>query len=174
MAWSGPLALAALLAVVAGAAKLRRPQPVVVALRGSGMAFVTRALVRAGSVLEVMLGGVALGSGWRPAVLGLAVSYVAFAGFVALARSRPAIASCGCFGERGSPPSWRHVIVDLGLAAGCVGAALSATPGIGTVLGHQPVDGAPFTAVVLLAVWLSYVVLAGPHLDAPNAPGPSR
>ncbi|MDQ6784846.1 MAG: hypothetical protein M3063_15710 [Actinomycetota bacterium] len=166
VAWSGPLAVAAVLAVVAGFAKLLRPGPVAVALRGIGVGWGTPTMVRAGSLLEALVGAVAVGAGWTPAIVALAVSYLGFAGFVAVARTHPGIASCGCFGETEAPPSWRHVIVDVGLATGCVGAAVAGTPGIGPVLGAQPAAGIPFSAVVLLAAWLAYVVLSGPQAGA--------
>lgn len=171
VAWTGPLAVAAVLAMVAGAAKVMRPGPVVVALRGIGVGFGSTTVVRAGAVIEAAIGGVALGSGWGPAILGLAATYVAFAAFVVVARSTPGIASCGCFGETDAPPSWRHVVVDVGLAIGCVGAFVAGAPGIGTVLGAQPLAGIPFTVVVLVAAWLAYVVLSGPQVAAL---GPAR
>lgn len=173
MAWTGPLAVAAILAVVAGVAKLVRPGPVVVALRGMGVRAASPTVVRFGSLVETGLGGVALGSGWGPAILGLGVSYLAFAAFVGVARSHPGISSCGCFGETDAPPSWRHVVVDVGLAAGCVGAFVAGAPGIGPVLGAQPLAGVPFTVVVLVAAWLASVVLSGPQIVALERPGPT-
>ena len=174
MAWTGPLAVAAILAVVAGAAKVLRPGPVVVALRGIGVRFASPTVVRFGSVLEMALGGVALGSGWGPAILGLGATYLAFAAFVTVAQSHPGIASCGCFGETDAPPSWRHVFVDVGLAGGCAGAFLAGAPGIGSVLGAQPLAGIPFTGLVLVAAWLASVVLSGPQVAALGPSGPGR
>ncbi len=174
VAWTGPLAVAAVLAVVAGVAKLLRPAPVVVALRGIGVTFASQMVVRFGSLTEVALGGVALGSGWGPAILGLGITYLAFATFVAVAQAHPGISSCGCFGETDAPPSWRHVIVDVGLALGCAGAFAAGSPGIGAVLVAQPLAGIPFTVVVLVAAGLVIVVLGGPRVDALGPPRPPR
>ncbi len=168
------MAVAAILALVAGGAKVLRPAPVVVALRGIGVSFASPTVVRLGSLFEAILGGVALGSGWGPADLGLGATYLAFAAFVAVAQSHPGISSCGCFGETDAPPSWRHVIVDVGLAAGCVGAFAAGGPGIGVVLEAQPLAGIPFTAVVLVAAWLASVVLSGPQLGPLGTSGPAR
>jgi hypothetical protein len=174
VAWTGPLAVAAILAVVAGVAKVLRPGAVVVALRGIGVRFASPTVVRLGSLLEIVLGGVAVGSGWGPAVLGLGATYLAFAAFVTVAQSHPGISSCGCFGETDAPPSWRHVIVDVGLATGCAGAFVAGAPGIGTVLGSQPLAGIPFTCVVLVAAWLASVVLTGPQVTALQPSGSGR
>lgn len=174
VAWTGPLAVAAILAVVAGVAKVVRPGPVVVALRGIGVSFASPTVVRLGSLLEAILGGVAVGSGWRPAILALGATYLAFATFVTVAQSHPGISSCGCFGETDAPPSWRHVIVDCGLATGCVGAFVASAPGVSAVLSAQPLAGIPFTVVVLMTSWLASVVLRGPQLGAPARSGPAQ
>jgi hypothetical protein len=163
-----------MLAVVAGLAKVRRPGPVVVALRGMGMSFASPAVVRVGSLLEMAVGGVVLGSGWGPAILVLGASYLAFAVLVAVARSHPAISSCGCFGETDAPPSWRHVIVDVGLATSCVGAFVVGVPGIATVLGAQPLAGVPFAVVVVVTAWLASVILTGPQVAALEPSGAPR
>lgn len=155
-----------MLAIVAAGTKVVRPNAVVAALNGISprrLRWVGPTAVRLGSLFEAVLGALALG-GWEPAVVALAVGYVLFAGFVTVARAHPGIASCGCFGETETPPSWRHVVVDAGLAAGCVGAAAAGSPGIGAVLADQPAAGVPFTLVVLFAAWLVYVVIAGPQL----------
>lgn len=173
MAWSGPLAVAAILAVAAGAAKLAQPRAAVLALRGTGLGFVSPPLVRIGAVLEAALGAVAL-SGAAPAMVGLGATYLAFAAWVAVVRSRPDIASCGCFGESDAPPSWRHVVLDVGLATGCIGTAVAGAPGLGAVLAAQPLAGVPFSIVVVVAAWLARVVLGGPQLALLEPPGMSQ
>lgn len=159
MVWSGPLAVAGVLAVVAGIAKWTRPEPAVAAMRSMGLRLVGPALVRAGAALEVAIGAGAL-TGWKPAMLALGLSYVAFAVFVVAARANPSVRSCGCLGEGDAPPSWRHVVVDAGLAAGCVGAFVAGVPDLGSVLAKQPLAGVPFSAVVVTSVWLTSIVLA--------------
>ncbi len=151
--------IAAGLAIVAGAAKWARPSPAVEALRAVGWTFVGAVLVRVGAALEVALGVTAL-AGWAPAMIGLGLTYLGFAAFVVVARAHPAVRSCGCLGERDAPPSWRHVGVDAGLAAGCFGAAVAGVPDLGSVLAKQPLAGVPFGLVVVTGVWLASVVVA--------------
>ena len=52
----------------------------------------------------------------------VAVSYLAFAGFVIVAlRSGAPISSCGCFGKVDTPPSVVHVVLDVAFAGVAVG-----------------------------------------------------
>lgn len=159
MVWAGPLAIAALLAALAGVAKLRSPSTASEALKAVGLPS-SGPLVRVGALLETAVAVAALVSGNRLTMAVLAGTYVAFAGFVVVARRRPAVASCGCFGEVDSTPSWRHVAIDVLLAIGAGGAALAGTPGLGSVIQHQPAFAVPFVAVVLAASWLAYLLLS--------------
>lgn len=118
------------LLLLAGVAKLRRPDAsgralVLAGLPGGPVA--VRAL-GAGEVLVALLG---LGIGGRAWTL-QAVVYVAFTGFVARERRRPA-SDCGCFGEQGVPVTGAHVLVDGVLAVAAAVAAVTAAPALGAV-----------------------------------------
>lgn len=108
--------------------------------------------VRALAAVEAVCGGVALAvSAWWVAAL-VAVSYVGFAGVtvLALARHLP-IDSCGCLGRLETPPSWRHLLVLGGAAAGALGAAVAPRPAVLERLG----DGAGGVAFALAALALA-------------------
>ncbi len=156
------------LLVAAGVAKAVRPDDTaralssVVPIRLSTM----RTAVRIGSVSEAALGVTALAypRPWWAALV--ALSYVAFAGFVAYARSTGgAIASCGCFGTPDTPATRVHLVINIVLALAAVAVAVSAPAGdLVTILSGQPARGVPLALVSVLAAWLVYLavsVLAG-------------
>jgi hypothetical protein len=123
------LGAGALVLLVAGAAKVADPTRTAGALRALGWPS-SRGLVRAGAAAELLVGAGALVVG-GPVLAGLvAVSYLAFALFVAAAlTSGTPIGSCGCLGRADTPPTALHVVVDAVLAAGAlVAAATSADP----------------------------------------------
>jgi hypothetical protein len=111
--WALPgLALAGLLAA-AGAIKVVDPSTTVGALRAIGLPSYTL-LVRSGAMGEVVLGVCAIAFGGEIAWLLVALSYAAFACFVAWAlRLGTPIGSCGCFGRADTPPHPVHVSIDL-------------------------------------------------------------
>ena len=152
------------LLVAAGAAKARRPDDTARALAAALplRRRTVRTLVRVGSVAEVALGVTALvlPRPWWAALV--ALSYVAFAGFVAYARSTGgAIASCGCFGTPDTPATLVHVVVNVALALSAAAVAVSAPSGtMVTVLAHQPGHGVPLVAVSALTGWLVYLALS--------------
>jgi hypothetical protein len=147
----GPYLAGCVLLVVAGAAKVRRPADTAIAL--AGLTSVSRArlqpIVRVAAGAEGLLGGAALA---RPHALlaGLvALSYVAFAGYVLWARKTGgALASCGCFGTPDTPPTVAHVVMNIAFAAAALAVA-TAEDGrtIGRVLAGQPGHGAPLLLV---------------------------
>ena len=156
------------LLIAAGTAKAVRPDDTARALASAvplGQ-HAMRTMVRAGAAGEAALGITALVLP-RPWWAGLvALSYAAFTGFVAYARSTGgAIASCGCFGTPDTPATLVHLVVDGILALSAAAVAWSAPPGtLLTVLSHQPADGIPLVAVSALTGWLVYLavsVLAG-------------
>jgi hypothetical protein len=111
-----PLAAAALLLAPSGARKVRDPAPTHRALRIVGLPSSPLAVRLLGAVELAIGAGVLLSSSrlWAGA---LAVVYVEFTAFVALALFRNApLESCGCFGAADSPPSIAHVAIDAGLA----------------------------------------------------------
>ncbi|HEV2369196.1 MAG TPA: MauE/DoxX family redox-associated membrane protein [Acidimicrobiales bacterium] len=160
--WAAALPALALLLVCAGAAKAARPEGTARALRQSGVP-VGPALVRVGAGAEVIVGAAVLGRGGPVATAALAVSYIAFAGFVAhaLVRRLP-LSSCGCFGVADTPPTAVHVV--LCAAAGGVAAAAvmaGAPPGVGTVLSDLgPAPAVGYVVLSLTAAATLYLVLA--------------
>jgi methylamine utilization protein MauE len=120
---AGVLAGAALLLVAAGAGKVADPSRTVGALRALRWPS-SPGLVRAGGLVETLLGVAVLVVGGRPLALLVAASYLGFAAFVlsALASGAP-IGTCGCFARADTEPSSRHVVVVGLLAADAVVAA---------------------------------------------------
>jgi hypothetical protein len=157
-AWTGPYLAAALLLVAAGLAKVRRPETTAIALRRAGLAVPPWA-VRAGAAAEVAAGCWACTSARVPAGI-VALSYLGFAGFVALALRRGSpVSSCGCFGETDSPPTLSHAVLNLAAAATAGWAALHAHADAVTVLRHQPLAGVPLVLLVSAGAYLAYLVM---------------
>ena len=157
---AGPFAVAALLLVLAGVAKARRPADTVVALRAARVP-ASSALVRAGALAELTVGIAALVNGSRATAVLVALSYAAFTAFVvmALRRSTP-LASCGCFGKPDTPPTWTHVVITT--AATFAALVVAADPGAGLpdVLKRQPYAGVPFVLLLLCGTLLAYVAMS--------------
>jgi len=125
---TGLLAGAALLLVVAGAAKVVDPSRAAGALAALGWPSSGR-LVRAGALAETLLGIATLVVGGRVLALLVAASYLGFALFVMAAlRSGTPLATCGCFGQDDTPPSPAQVLTDAVLALGAVWAAAADAP----------------------------------------------
>ena len=117
---AGPFAIATVLLALGGAAKAVRPRDTAQALTAVGIRFprvLPRVVVRVGGAVEAILATAALLVG-GPVLCGLvALSYLAFAGFVLVAlRTGAPISSCGCFGKVDTPPSIVHVVLDLAFA----------------------------------------------------------
>ncbi len=151
--------IGAILLVAASVAKIVRPHDTARALQRAGVA-AGPMVVRSGAGVEAAIGVAALAAGGAAADFLVAVSYCAFAGFVAVALARHLpIRTCGCFGEPDSPPSLPHVLLDL-LFAGC--AAYSVVSRGHTALPdavHQPWDGVPFLAEVAVGALLAYLAM---------------
>jgi hypothetical protein len=156
---AGPFVIAASLLVLGGVLKALRPLDTSNALRGVGVPF-GPGIVRFGGVAEAALGVWAITTGDRWSATLVALSYVAFSGFVVVALVRRApIASCGCFGKADTPPSLVHVGVNV---VACLAAvAIAADPGAGLrdVLAVQPLAGLPFLLLVGTGVFLTFLAL---------------
>ncbi len=164
MAMTGIYLAACLLLVAAGAAKTWRP-----ADTARGLAetvplpvAVLRPLVRTGAAIEAVIGAVALVRP-GPITAGLvALSYVAFSGFVTvvLVRGGP-LASCGCFSRPDTPATRLHVVINLVLAAsaGVVAFQVPASS-LGSLLSHQPWHGVPLALLGGLCAYLTYLALS--------------
>ena len=104
------------------------------------------------AAVELVLGGAALAvSAWWTAAL-VALSFLGFTAFTALALVRRLpIDSCGCLGRLETPPSWRHLVV----LVACAGGAAIAVAAPGPALLERLGDGAGGAAFTLAAVALT-------------------
>lgn len=149
---AGPYLAACVLLVVAGVAKLRRPEPTRAALASAGLALPALPVRLLGGV-EVALGAVGASTAAAGPALAVAAAYAAFAGFTLVSLRRRDGAGCGCFGEATAPLHPLHVVVDLALAA----AALVVTAG-GGVVASAGARGA-LTVLGAAVAWVAYLVL---------------
>jgi hypothetical protein len=124
---TAPLAIAALVLIVAGVAKLRAPKPAVGALRELGLPGGPSA-IRVFAGAEIALGAAALISPGAVEAIALACCYAAFAALALLLTSRRA--ACGCFGEGDFPASRLQVVISALLAAACAAAVVWPPQGI--------------------------------------------
>jgi hypothetical protein len=159
---AGPFAIAAVLLALGGALKAARPHDTAEALVAVGMRFSrlmpARIAVRVGGAVEAVVGAAALLVGGPVLCALVALSYLAFAGFVMVAlRSGAPISSCGCFGKVDTPPSVVHVVLDLAFAGVAAAAAVTGDVALPDVLADQPLAGVPFG--LLLAIGCSLVFL---------------
>ena len=96
----------------------------------------------------------------RPLLALTAAAYLAFAAFVAAALlSGSPLQSCGCFGQRETPPSVVHLVANVTAAVVLLIAAAGNLPKPADVLADQPWHAAPFVLLVLISLELSYLVL---------------
>src|SRR5687768_2284910 len=162
-ALAGPYLASAALLVAAGAAKVRDPLPLMRALVSAGVPSrpVLAPLVRVGAAVEIVLGLLAIATGSALAAAGVALSYLAFTGFVLLALRRGGVlASCGCFGKADTPPTGLHVAVTgaLAVVAGVVAARpLGALPDL---LASSPWNGLPLLLASAAVAVTTYLVLS--------------
>jgi len=158
-ALSGPVLVLTALLALAGIFKLRRPAPTMGALQA--MHLPSRpALVRLLGAVELLIGALALVTGAQAWLALAAAAYLAFAAFVAAALlSGSPLQSCGCFGQRDTPPSVVHLVVNLTAAVVLLVAAAGELPSPADVLADQPWHALPFAALVLISLELSYLVL---------------
>ncbi len=153
--------VAALLLLGAGISKVIAPSSAVSGLVAVGMP-VTTWLVRVGALAEAVLGLVNLIGASAMARVLMVVSYLCFAIYLQIARRSPAVKSCGCFGERGSPPTVRQVIVDLLIAIGCGASIVVGCPSLPSVISAHVLFGVLFTMLCVLTAWLATFVLDSP------------
>jgi hypothetical protein len=148
----GPFLVAACLLAVAGFAKAVQPVSTAGALAAMRLPH-RRWMVRAGGFVEAALACTAIITGNAVLVLLVAVSYLAFAGFVVAAlRAGAPLASCGCFGKIDTPPHALHVVLDLLAACAAVGVAIDGGASISHVISDQPWNGLPFAILVAIGV----------------------
>jgi hypothetical protein len=156
---AGPFMIAAVLVALAGALKAVSPRDTANALRGVGLPAAPW-MVRAGGACEVGVGAYAIVAGDRLGAALVAMSYLAFAGFVAVAIAREApISTCGCFGKADTPPSVVHLGFDLAAAAVALAVVVDPTAAIGDVLADQPLAGVPYLLLVATGTYLAFLAL---------------
>lgn len=131
---------AALLLVLAGAAKMFRPVPTMDLLVSFGLPEVTALAVGIG-LAESSVGIAALVVGGPILAAATGVFYLGFLAVVWRALTVGA-KTCGCFGRVNSPPSWLHVVGNAGFAAASFVAVAGNTPI--QVMGDQPASGLGF------------------------------
>ena len=137
---TAPLAVAALVLIVAGVAKLRAPAPAAAALRELGLPAAALA-IRAFAAGEIALGVWALAAPTSVAAIALACCYAAFAVLALLLASRRA--ACGCFGEGDFPASRAQALLSARAGGGVRGSgrvAPARAPGSPRRSGRGPRD----------------------------------
>jgi hypothetical protein len=164
---TAPVLAAALLLLVAGVGKLRRPSYTVGALKSIGVRTRFRS-VRALGLAEVATGLAAFVAGGPVPSALIGLSYLGFTGFLVLAlRKGGAVSSCGCLGRPDTPPTRTHAALTTALGIAALVAA-----GAGGVdvrdLAWSATDMSllAFTALVTWLVWLAFAVL--PHVRLPR------
>jgi Mg/Co/Ni transporter MgtE len=153
-ALTSPFAVAAIVLVVAGLAKLRSPAAAARALDTLGVS-AGAWMVRAIALGEIALGGWAVVRPEAPAALAVAAVYGAFAVVAWLLASREA--SCGCFGEREHPASLAQSVLSIALASAAGLAAIWRPRGLSWLATHPVV--ALGVAGAAYATVLAYTVL---------------
>ena len=147
-------AVAAVLLVLAGLAKMARPEPAADLAGVLGLP-ARPGLARLIGCVEVAAGLAALAAGGPVAAGAVGLFYAAFALVVLRARMVGA-PSCGCFGKAAAPPSRIHFAGNLTLAGASLAAAAA---------GERPVDAVVGLAgaqpAVAVALVLAVGVLAG-------------
>ncbi len=144
-ALTAPLMVAAGVLCVAGAAKLRAPDPAVEALR-AGRLPADRWLVRAFALAELALGTWVAISPSGPGAAAVAFLYAMFSGLSLLLSRRRA--SCGCFGTSERPASRVQSVLSAALAVVAALAAAAPPHGLAWIAGQS----APLAAATLIAV----------------------
>lgn len=154
---TAPVAVAALVLIVAGVAKLRAPAPAVGALRELGLPAAALP-IRALAMGEIVLGVWALVAPTGVAAIALACCYAAFAVLaLLLARRR---AGCGCFGEGDFPASRAQALLSAVLAVASAAAAVSPPHGLLDRPAGQAVVLVIGIAAAAYATVLAYTQLA--------------
>ena len=152
---SGLFFIGSALLVMAGTLKAVHPEPAARALPVLGLR-PRPGVARVIGGIEIAIGAAALAVGSAPTALLVALVYVGFAGFVAVAMLGPErVSTCGCFGDTSAPPGWTHVAINLSLAAVAGAGIVNPPGGVAASLGTAVL---PTVAYATLAVLLLYLV----------------
>jgi hypothetical protein len=153
--------VAALLLIGAGIAKVFSPSSAVDGLVAVGLSAKSW-MVRLGALLEALLGALNLWTASPIARVFMVLSYLAFAAYLNVARTSPQVKSCGCFGERGSPPTLRQIVVDLLVAFGVAASIATHSPTLSHLLSEDVTQGVAVLCLCALSAWLMTFVLDSP------------
>ena len=156
--WAGPYLVAVALLLVSGAVKAR--PPFAVRRRSDRSLGPLARLAPAVGIAELVIGLGALTVDNRifPALAG--ALYLAFSVFVALAlTAEEPVADCGCFGAAETPPTFMHLVLDLGAAAACGAVAWQSGGTLVRALEGQPLLGLPLLLLAGICVFLAYAAL---------------
>jgi len=161
-----PVLVAAVLLLVAGAGKVRRPAATVGAIRSVGVR-VRRSTVQALGAAEIGLAVAVLTIGGPVPTALVGLSYLGFTGFLVLALRRGgAVSSCGCLGRPDTPPTRTHAVVTTALGIAALVQSLRGGIDVGQ-LSWSPTD-TTLLALSALATWLTWLAFAVlPHARLP-------
>jgi hypothetical protein len=162
---------AAVLLVVAGAAKLRTPGPAAVMLVGLWPALRplrrARRVARLAGTVELATGLAVLAGGGRAALTLLAGCYLVLAAVAVRLLTRDERVPCGCFGAADGAVGAGHVAVDLAAFAVAVWGVARAPSGLATLFDAGPLTGITATGQAVLLAALGYLVITAlPALTA--------
>lgn len=139
----------ALVLVAGGVLKLRDPRPTrdMLDLFGIPGADV---VAHATAAVEVAIGVIAVLFGGEVVAFVIAALYGEFAVMmVLLIRKGDAAQSCGCFGSLSASPSWRHVIINVGMALMAAVAGFAGVRGVVDYRTELDAGGVPQLLAVL-------------------------
>jgi hypothetical protein len=158
-ALTGPVLAAAALLALAAPGKLRRPASTANALGQLGLPRST-ALVRLLGLGELALAAAVWARPTAAILAALALAYLGFAAFVAVALRRgTSLSSCGCFGRADTPPTPVHLVVVLAAGLAAAAAAVTGSGSLREVVGGQAY-GAPLLLLVAVTTFLAWAALA--------------
>jgi hypothetical protein len=151
--------LAAGLLVLAGAAKILRPDPTAQALLDAGLPG-TLAAARVVGTVEVTVGAWASLAPAAGGAIVLGGLYLVFAGYLGfLLAARPDAGSCGCAGSTAVPPSRLHLALNLGASATGFAYATTEAPGVGSWIVSLGWAAVPVVFGLVVAGWLAVVAV---------------
>jgi hypothetical protein len=165
---AGPFLAACVLLVLAGAAKVTRPEPARVAARAAGLS-VPRSGVVAFGVVEVLAGVAGAVLGGRAALV-VAGSYLVLTFVAVRLLVRAPSTPCACLGASNAVVTPTHVVLNVTAALISIGAAAAGAP-LG-LLSENWLAGAAFLILVACCVQLATLALeALPELATASRKG---
>ena len=169
------IAAAAVLLVVAGAAKLRTPGPAARMLVGLTPRLRplrrARTLARAAGTVELGTGLAVLAVGGRAAAVALCGCYLVLTVVAVRLALGDESAPCGCFGAADGAVGPAHIVLDLAALGVGVAALVHPVGGVADLFGDGAVTGLTVVAQAALLAALAYLsITALPALTATRRP----